>query len=245
MRSLRAIFFDIDDTLYSTSDFAARARSNSVQAMIAAGLQIDEEACLAELMEVIDEFSSNYEHHFDKLLHRLPQSCYQGINPAALVATAMVAYHETKFRHLTAFEDAVEALKRLSETNLTLGIISAGLTIKQFEKLVRLKLVDFFAPSAIFISEQIGISKPNPKLYQRSCEAVACPPEQAMYIGDNPVSDIDPANATGMVTVLFNRGARHSQECGRTPANFEIHNYWDLLDILKENFAVQLPETGS
>ena len=34
MSELKAIFFDIDDTLYSTSEFAATARRNAMEAMI-------------------------------------------------------------------------------------------------------------------------------------------------------------------------------------------------------------------
>jgi FMN phosphatase YigB (HAD superfamily) len=33
MPDLKAIFFDIDDTLFSTSEFANKARENAVEAM--------------------------------------------------------------------------------------------------------------------------------------------------------------------------------------------------------------------
>ena len=68
MSTLDALFFDIDDTLFSTSDFAASARRASVRAMIGAGLQTDEEQCLRELYEVIREFGPNFPRHFEKLL---------------------------------------------------------------------------------------------------------------------------------------------------------------------------------
>ncbi len=72
MSQIRAIFFDIDGTLFSTMEFAAQARLASVRAMIRAGLDIEEDLLLEELHEVVKEFSSNYEGHFDKLLLRLP-----------------------------------------------------------------------------------------------------------------------------------------------------------------------------
>ena len=40
MPKLRAIFFDIDDTLYSTSEFSELARSASIDSMIEAGLNL-------------------------------------------------------------------------------------------------------------------------------------------------------------------------------------------------------------
>ena len=124
---LRAIFFDVDDTLYSTSEFSEKARRNSIDAMIKAGLKADPEFLLAELEEVVREFSSNYEYHFDKLLLRLPRRLYRGINPAILIAAGVAAYHDTKFRYLRPFEDAYEVLRALTRSDLIRGVITAGL----------------------------------------------------------------------------------------------------------------------
>src|SRR6188768_1784837 len=46
---LKAVFFDIDDTLYSTHSFAMRARAASVDAMLAMGLKADRRTVLREL----------------------------------------------------------------------------------------------------------------------------------------------------------------------------------------------------
>jgi putative hydrolase of the HAD superfamily len=240
MRTLKAIFFDIDDTLYSTYEFSEMARENSIRAMIRAGLTMPKEQIRAELDEIIAEFSSNYEHHFDKLLLRIPKRYYKGINPALLVSAAIVAYHDTKFRHLNTYEDAVEVLKLLYNTDLILGVITAGLTIKQAEKLVRLKVLPYLSPNAIFISDQIGISKPNVKLYQRACSDLNLRPTECMYIGDNPITDIDPPGQIGMITVRNRRSGRYLDVEGKFPPSYEIHNFWDLLDILREDFGVEV-----
>ena len=71
MSRLDAVFFDIDDTLFPTSEFAKRARWNAVKAMVAAGLNASEKDVYAELSEVISEFTSNYGQHFDHLMKRL------------------------------------------------------------------------------------------------------------------------------------------------------------------------------
>lgn len=236
---LKAIFFDIDDTLYSTSLFAARARKNSVVAMINAGLQLSQEAALSELEEVISEFSSNYEHHFDKLLLRIPKRYYEGVNPSLIIAAGVVAYHETKFRELKTFPDVLPALKRLSRTELIRGIISSGLEIKQAEKLVRLKLVPLLTSTAIFLSDQIGISKPNPKLYERACSELCLRPSETMYVGDNPSFDIDPPNKIGMVTVLIQHpGNKHTAEKGLTKPHHSISNFKGLLSVLHSHYRI-------
>ncbi|MFH0910374.1 MAG: HAD family hydrolase [Planctomycetota bacterium] len=239
MKPLSAVFFDVDDTLYSTTEFAALARRAAVHAMIAAGLQMDEESCLRELEEVVAEFSSNYEHHFDKLLLRLPRKTLGEVSPLVLVAAGMVGYHDTKFHNLTPYEDAVEVLRILRERRLALGIISAGIGIKQAEKVVRLGLHRFIAPQAIFITDTIGISKSNPKLYLRACHAVRSTPEQAMYVGDNPETDVDIPHQIGMITVLHQRSGKHIHKQSIHKPDYVIHNFWDLLDLVDKEFEIQ------
>jgi putative hydrolase of the HAD superfamily len=240
MPELKAIFFDIDDTLYSTSEFAAQARRNAVDAMIAHGLRMERDDVLREFREVVEEFGSNYEGHFDKLLLRLPRRAWEGANPSVLVAAGVGAYHDTKFRQLSPFQDALEVLRLLAQTKLIRGIITHGLAVKQAEKLIRLRVYQYLTPSAIFISDQIGISKPNPKLYQRACETIGVPPSQAMYIGDNPRNDIDPPNAIGMITARHRWGTsgRHGAEVGATRPHHEISSFWNLLEILRSQYGI-------
>jgi putative hydrolase of the HAD superfamily len=110
MARLKAIFFDIDDTLYSTYEFSEMARENAIKAMIGAGLRMSKEELRQELDEIVSEFSSNYEHHFDKLLMRIPRRLYKGANPSILIAAGVVAYHDTKFRYLNVYDDVLEVL---------------------------------------------------------------------------------------------------------------------------------------
>ncbi len=236
--SLKAVFFDIDDTLYSTTEFAEKARRLAVEAMRRHGLRLPAEHILRELGEVISEFSSNYEHHFDKLLLRLPRRAFDGVNPAVLVAAAVQAYHDAKSRLLRPYPDVVPVLEKLTGTDLVRGIITAGLEVKQMDKLLRLGLYRYFTPTAIFISDQIGISKPNPKLFQRACDEVGLKPQESMYVGDHPVHDIDPANALGMVTVRVRRG-RHAPELGKSKPAHELRGFKELLTVLRKHFSVR------
>jgi len=238
--SLKGIFFDIDDTLYSTSEFSELARSMALDAMVGAGLGVEKSILREELEEVIHEFGPNYEHHFEKLLLRIPKRCFRGINSAVIVAAGVIAYHETKYRRLTPYEDAIEVLKLLSKTSLTLGVITEGLEVKQAEKLVRMRINQYLSPNAIFISSQIGISKPNPKIYQRACSDLNLKPTETMYVGDNPLHDIDPPNQIGMIAVRMRRGGKHAQVEGVTTPKREVQNFWDLLDYLRQEFRIDV-----
>jgi putative hydrolase of the HAD superfamily len=238
MAQLDAIFFDIDDTLYSTSEFAKLARLNSIHAMIKHGLRMTPIEAFRELQEVIREFGSNYGDHYQKLLSRLPAETHAGVNPAILIAAAVGAYHQTKFESLHPFEDALEVLGELSKTGLLLGVITAGLTVKQADKLVRLGVLPYIDPGAIFITDQFGIGKPNPKLYKKVCQQMGLVPERCMYVGDNPPNDIDPANAVGMVTVLSRRSGKYAEVEGRTQPAHTIRELSELPEILRTQYGV-------
>ncbi len=237
-RPLDAIFFDIDDTLFSTSVFADKARRAAVDAMIASGLRTTREDCLRELTEVVGEFSSNFGSHFDKVIQRLPVGASAGLNREILVASGVVAYHETKWRELKVYDDVYEVLRWLStRAGLVRGIISAGIGIKQAEKVIRLRIYEFLTPNAIYFTEQVGINKPNPKLYRRVLQELGLCAERCMYVGDNPTNDIDPAAEVGLITVHNRRSGRHTEELGVRTPDYTIRNFYELRDMLRVDFA--------
>ncbi len=241
MRPLRAIFFDVDDTLFSTTEFARLAQHAALEAMITAGLRTALDTAWSELREIIAEFSSNRSNHYQMLLHRLPPEDSAGINPALLIAAGVVAYHETKSQHLQPFPEVLGTLARLSQAPLILGAITAGLTIKQAEKLHRLGVLRYLRRDAVFITEQAGIGKSNPKLFLRSCDAIKVNPAEAMYIGDRPTDDIDSPNAAGMVTVLRRGTGKHAGLKGRTTPDFVVDDLAGLEPILAEHFGITVP----
>ena len=241
MPQLKAILFDIDDTLFSTTEFARKARHNAVRAMVQAGLDVPEATVERELEEVLAEFSSNYEHHFDKLLMRLRPPSLARVNPALIVAAGVAAYHDTKFRELVPFEDVLPFLGALRKAGLRLGVITHGWTVKQAEKLVRLNLVPFLEPSAVFISDQIGISKPNPKLYLTAARDLGLQPGEIMYVGDSPEHDIEPPRSIGMVTVWARRAAKHEVRPGGVQPHHSIASFDELRRILRDHYELDLP----
>ncbi|MEM7306518.1 MAG: TIGR02253 family HAD-type hydrolase [Planctomycetota bacterium] len=238
MGKLRAVLFDLDDTLFSTTDFARRARANAVAAMVDAGLELPLQVVQRELEEVIAEFSSNYDHHFDKLLQRLRPPGIERHNPALILAAGVVAYHDTKFGGLHPFEDVVPFLSFLRGAGVQTGIITHGWTTKQAEKIVRLGLVPYLDEGAIFISDQIGISKPNPKLYQTALRDLGLTPEEAMYVGDSPDHDITPPQSIGMTAVWAKRAAKYGLAGTDIEPNHTIESFVELERILREDYGV-------
>jgi putative hydrolase of the HAD superfamily len=228
---LKAVLFDIDDTLFPTSEFALRARRDAVVAMVEAGLNFPEEVVLAELLEVISEFSSNYDHHFNKLLNRLDPKAERHNNPALIVAAGVAAYHDSKFHNLRPFEDVIPLMEYIKSRGWACGIVTQGWTTKQAEKLVRLGLVSLLDRDAIFISDTIGINKPNPKLYQLAARTLDLVPSQVMYVGDNPVHDIAPAMKLGMPAVWARRSSKWNGD--EVEATHIVDDFVTLKQILE------------
>jgi len=238
---LSAILFDVDDTLYSTTQFASLARTRACEAMVRAGLRLPVAEVKRELGEVIAEFTSNYSQHFDKLLLRLPSASWAGTNKALIIAAGIMAYHATK-AELQPFPDVPAFLRRVhAQGDVVLGVITHGLEIKQAEKLLLLRITEWLHPGAIFISDQLGISKPNPKLYQRACAAMGLMPAEVMYVGDSPLADIDPVNSLGMISVRLHRSNRYEGVQGKTQPRYEIQSLDELVPVLEKDCGITLP----
>ena len=240
--ALDIVFFDIDDTMYSTTAFAERARRAAVAAMIDVGLEVDLEVGVQELSEVVAEFASNYASHFDRLLDRLGPERVNGLNRAVLVASGVVAYHRTKTEGLQMLPDVRAALEALRDAGLRLGVISAGLQVKQAEKLIRLEALEYFDPRAIFFSDQLGVSKPNPKIFKLACQRAGVDPTRALYVGDRPSHDVGPAAEAGMRTVLYRgAGGKYSVQGRRTEdpvADHDLDDLRPLVGILRDQYAL-------
>ncbi len=235
---LRAIFFDIDDTMFSTTPFVQRARERAIQAMVERGLDLPVEKVLEELQAVVEEFGSNDTRHYDRLLKRLPKKATAGSNPDLLVTAGVIAYHETKWRELRIRDEARALLEDLRQTDLKLGVISAGLARKQMEKILRLGLDSYISPHLILITDQVGVAKSNPKLYRMAARRAQVRPAQAMHVGDHPLRDIESAKRAGMKAVWHHGAGKYASLAPSRKPDHEIDSLEELRPILAEVYGV-------
>lgn len=240
MKPLSLITFDIDDTLYGSADFARLARRNALCAMIDAGLKLKLEDAHAELDEIVAEFTSNDEFHFDRLLRRVPPSTLDGHNPAIIIASGVAAYHDTIHDSFQGYEDGLTALKKLHGSGFVLGVISQGRTVKQAEKVVRLRILPYLNRKALFFSDQMGMCKSSPKFYLKAADNLGVPASECMHVGDRPDRDIDSPNKAGWITVLSRRSGRYHERPGATQPAHVIENFSDFLEIIETQYEPRL-----
>jgi putative hydrolase of the HAD superfamily len=202
---IKAVFFDIDDTLYDTSGFARLARRAALNAMIDAGLPLSHDDAYILLREIIKEKGSNYDRHLNVLTKKV-----FGEEKPLLVAIGMITYHNVKFALLRLFPETMSTLIHLKAHGYHLGVISNGITIKQYEKLVRLGLHHFF--DSVITSQEAGVEKPDIAIFELAMKTMGCKAENSVMIGNNFNDDILGAIDAGMSAVYLTPELNESEK---------------------------------
>lgn len=226
---INAIFFDIDDTLYDSTSLTTMARRNSIRAMIDAGLPVSDENKISKLLDkIIKKFGSNYGKHYDELLKAL----HLPWNPE-IIAAGVVAYEHTKAGYLKPFPRVVPTLLKLKR-EYKLGVVSNGIAVKQWEKLIGLGIHHFF--DVVVTSGELGFEKPQKVFFEFAVKALRCKPEECVIVGDNVKSDILGGNRAGMHTIRVLTG-KHGGERPRSrheKPDFEIKDVSEIFKILRK-----------
>ncbi len=224
---IKVVFFDLDDTLVDTTKLAEMARQNAIENMIRHGLPVDFKTAYNELLELINEYGSNFGKHFDYLLRRLDLP-----NNPKWVAAGVIAYHNTKFAYLRTVKGVKRTLLELQRAGYRLGIITDGDPIKQWEKILRLDLDPYF--EEVFISDYLGVKKPHPKIFEKALRKMEVEPHEAVMVGDRLYSDIYGAKQVGMRTIWFRYGKYANKELDYLDyADFTIESIEEVPKIVR------------
>jgi putative hydrolase of the HAD superfamily len=110
-----------------------------------------------------------------------------------------------------------------------MGIVSNGFADVQYTKLDTIGLRQKF--TCIVLSEEIGIRKPNPKIFQHAVDVMKLKPEECMYVGNSYANDVIGATHAGMTTCWFNR-EQLEPATGDIRPDFVINDLTELIEIL-------------
>jgi putative hydrolase of the HAD superfamily len=218
---IRYILLDIDDTLFPSTDFSTLARKNAIKAMISMGLKRDSKTLSTKLAAIIEKKGSNYPRHFDELCKELKIK-----NPGRYIAAAVAAYHNTK-TSIQPFPTVPFTLLKLKQKGHKLYVATNGSSIKQWDKLIRLRIALYF--DGVFVSEEIG-QKKSISFYRKILSKLGAKPQECMMVGDREDADIAPAKNVGIRTVRMLSG-----KYAKVPssADFTIRNMDELIKILE------------
>ena len=101
-----------------------------------------------------------------------------------------------------AYEDVVPALMRLKERGHCLGIIS-NWDQRLTGVLTGLGIAGLL--DTIVSSAEVGLHKPDPRIFELACRRVGVEPREAVHVGDHHYADVLGASSVGMTPVLIDR----------------------------------------
>ena len=225
MRTVRAITFDLDDTLWAIGPVIARAERKVYEEIrnhfprvaeryAVEGIQNIRQQVLEKHPEIAHDLTEIRRVTFRRML----TDC--GYNPDgsyALLQQFLQFRHEVEF-----FADAVPALRRLSERYPLVTITNGNADVE------RLGITQFFAGH--ISASSAGILKPDPRIFELACQMVKEDPSAVLHVGDHPVDDVLGALDAGFQAAWINRRA-DAWAYEREP-HVEVQNLIELVELL-------------
>ncbi|MEA2534445.1 MAG: putative hydrolase of the superfamily [Actinomycetota bacterium] len=187
---IRAVLFDLDDTLYDQRAWLAGAWQAVAVAAAAFGVAPAELA--AALAEIAAE-GSDRGRIIDRALERLGSA---GVPVEPLVQ----AFRSHAPQRLPPYPGVPAALARL-RVRCPIGLVTDGDPGIQRAKLRALGLCDAF--DVVVLSDELGrqYRKPHPAPFQAALAGLGVDPREALFVGDRPDKDVAGAAAAGMACI--------------------------------------------
>jgi HAD superfamily hydrolase (TIGR01549 family) len=127
-----------------------------------------------------------------------------GVNADAALAAHTAAIYRDAYRGARRAVAGAAALLAAVKARARVGIVSNNLFSEQEEKL-RFCALDAYV-DALIVSEEVGISKPDPAIFSVALDRLHCRAADAVMVGDSWHADIAGARAAGIRAVWFNPG---------------------------------------
>ncbi|HEY0089633.1 MAG TPA: TIGR02253 family HAD-type hydrolase [Candidatus Lokiarchaeia archaeon] len=241
--NIKLVGFDLDDCLFNSTGLSERARYAGIDAMIKLGLKIDRQEAIKMIKEIVKEYGSNSSNHYNYFIRRYNRlENVEETIPYSLqfkyISIAVMAYHEEKIKYIQVYDDVKPCLEKLRKMSIKTAIITDGRPLKQYEKILRLGIDDLIDLSVI--SDELGIRKPNPKLFEHCLKKFGFKGNETIYVGDRIDKDIIPAKLNNIYSVYIHRGGKYdSYKTGvkiphETKPDYEITNLMEIFDVIDE-----------
>lgn len=94
---------------------------------------------------------------------------------------------------------AEQAICTLKDNGYKIALVSNGKSPFQERNFYSLGFADYF--DDIVVSDVVGLRKPEKAIFELSCNRVNADIHASVFIGDNPVADIEGAKKAGMRTI--------------------------------------------
>ncbi|MBW2977506.1 TIGR02253 family HAD-type hydrolase [Candidatus Woesearchaeota archaeon] len=221
---IKAIIFDLDNTLIDFMKMKHIACEEAIDAMIDAGLDIPKKKALDILYKVYEKKGLEDPHIFQKFLRKVT-----GKVDYKKLAYAIVAYRAARTGFLHPYPGTKRVLIKLKEKGLKLGIVSDAPKLKAWIRLVTMKIDDFF--DVIVGLEDTGRAKPSRLPFKAAIRELGVKPSSCLMVGDRPARDVKGARKLGMKTCFASYG--YIGKLPKVKADYTINWISDLVRIIK------------
>ncbi|MEW6194767.1 MAG: TIGR02253 family HAD-type hydrolase [Bacteroidota bacterium] len=221
---IKAIIFDLDNTLVDFMRMKNRAIDAAINAMIDAGLPLTKEESLLEINTIYKEQGIEYQQVFDQFLTRTIKRIDH-----KLLASGIIAYRKIREAELIPYPRVYPTLIELIKLGLKLGVLSDAPSKEAWLRLAQLNFQYLF--DSIVTFEDTGYRKPNPEPFYEILKRLNVTANESLMVGDWAERDIIGASQIGMLTAFAKYGDTFNTEIHN--ANFVLNDITDLLGIVK------------
>ena len=234
MHRIKAILFDIDDTLYDLSipfkeafrEFFPGEEMDLDGAFLASRKYSD---------RIYDRSLSGEISMEEMYIYRLGNA-FRDYGKIIDGATALQfqSVYEKRQHEIRMTEEMERMLEELSR-KMTLGIITNGPSEHQRDKVRALGVERWIPMERIWISGDLGVGKPHKEIFEAAREKLGLKPEELCFVGDAYGHDILGAKGAGWKAVWFNHRGR--QATGEVMPDYEVRSEQELIALLEKQCA--------
>ena len=224
---IKLILFDLDNTLYPTSKQVKKCRESAIKAMIKRGLPGSEKELEIKLNCIIKKLGSNNEKHLNTLVK---QTKIEKNKHNAIISSGVTAYHITKQRIMKTYPDTKKTLDELKKRKITIGILTQGVTIKQWDKINRLGLYKYFNENVWVVSDEQSKKEAIKEILKK----YPIKKEEIIIVGDRLDTDIKTANETGLISVQILQGPYADKKEDNIKPDHTIKKLKEITGILNK-----------
>jgi putative hydrolase of the HAD superfamily len=197
---IRAIAFDLDNTLWDVDPVLVRAEERWMQWLRDNCPRIPERLSLDEMRTARMQLAAREPHNAHDMTYLRIASLAQHARECGYdesIAEAAFEIFITERNQIDLFADVRAGLHRL-RARYTLATLSNGNA-----DLGRIGLADLFSVS--LNARGVGAAKPDRRCFERLVGDLRLDPQEVIYVGDDPLLDVEAARAAGLATAWMNR----------------------------------------
>lgn len=221
---IKAVIFDLDNTLVDFMEMKKQAINAAIQAMIDAGLNIPSTEIKQRIDAIYKERGIEFQNVFDQLL-------YDVFNKVdyKILSAGIIAYRRAREAALVPYPHVYMTLMELLRRGIKLAVVSDAPAREAWLRLCYLNLHHIFDVVVTF--DDTGERKPLPGPFLKALQALNVSASEALMVGDWAERDVVGAAQVGMKTVF----ARYGDTFGTvfSGADYEINDIKELLSIIE------------